>query len=153
MTLSLKTLAAVAAGTVLATSAFAQNATEIPSPLVAIENEPAPSLTLGAPAPEPLARGVVLIPYRVENFRIVPVLGAAALDVSPRVGHLHVRLDDLPWLWGDFSNSNTIVVAGLPPGEHKLLVELADPTHRILTGRSVTFTVPGTVGTHTDGRP
>lgn len=76
--MSLKTLVAVAAGTVLATSAFAQNATEVPSPLVAIENEPAPSLTLGAPAPEPLARGVVLIPYRVENFRIVPVLGAAA---------------------------------------------------------------------------
>jgi hypothetical protein len=46
---------------------------------------------------------------------------------------------------GDFSNSNTIVVTGLPVGEHKVRVELADPTHRILTAQSVTFMVSGTV--------
>jgi hypothetical protein len=147
MTMFIKTLAAVAAGTMLATSPFAQSATEFrgTSPLVAVENEPAPKLIVGAPLPEPLARGVALIPYRLENFRIVPVLGSAAVNVSPRVGHLHVSLDDLPWRWGDFSNTNTIVVAGLPPGEHKLLIELSDPTHRILAAQSVTFTVPGTV--------
>jgi hypothetical protein len=145
----IKTLAAVAVGTVLATSAFAESATEVPafSPLVAIENEPAPELIVGAPLAGPLARGVAVIPYHAENFRILPVLGAAAVDVSPRVGHLHVSLDDLPWRWGDFSNSNTIVVAGLPPGQHKVLIELADPTHRILTAKTVTFTVPGT-GSH-----
>jgi hypothetical protein len=143
MTSLIKTLAAAAAGTVLATSAFAQSATEVPSPLVAMENEPAPSLIVGAPLPEPLARGVALIPYRVENFRILPVLGAAALDVPPRVGHLHVTVDDLPWYWGDFSNSNTIVMAGLPVGEHKVRIELASPEHHIHTGQTVTFTVPG----------
>jgi Family of unknown function (DUF6130) len=144
MTMLIKTLAAVAAGAVLATSAFAQSATEVPgaSPLVAIENEPAPKLIVGTPLPEPLARGVALIPYQVENFRVLPVLGSAAVNVSPRVGHLHVSVDDLPWRWGDFSNSNTIVVAGLPAGEHKVLIELVDPTHRILTAQSVTFTVP-----------
>jgi hypothetical protein len=91
----------------------------------------------------PLAHGAVLIPYRVENLRILPVLGASALSVSPRVGHLHVTVDDLPWHWGDFSDSNTIVVVGLPPGHHKVLIELADPEHRIIfTGQTVTFTVP-----------
>ncbi len=143
----IKTLAAVAAGTMLATSAFAQNTGEVrnPSALVAIENEPAPRLFVDPPLPGPLARGAVLIQYRVENFRILPVLGAAAVNVSPRVGHLHVTLDDLPWRWGDFSNTNTIVVNGLPPGEHKVLIELSDPEHRIFTGQAVTFTVPGTV--------
>jgi hypothetical protein len=145
MIMLIKKLAALAAGTVLATSAFAQSATEVSSPLVAIANEPAPSLAVGAPLPEPLARGAAVIPYRVENFRILPVLGAAALDVSPRVGHLHVTVDDLPWYWGDFSNSNTVVVTGLPPGEHKVLIELSDPTHRILAAQAVTFTVTGTV--------
>jgi hypothetical protein len=147
MTMLIKTLAAIAAGTILATSAFAQNAGEvrIPSDLIAIENEPAPKLIVDAPLPGPLARGAVLIPYRVENFRIVPVLGAAAVKVSPRVGHLHVTLDDLPWRWGDFSNVNTIVVNGLPPGPHKLLIELSDPEHRILAAQTVTFTVPGAV--------
>lgn len=141
-----KTLAAIAAGTVLAASAFAQNASEVraSSPLVAIENEPAPRLIVDAPLPGALARGAAVIPYRVENFRILPVLGATALDVSPRVGHLHVTVDDLPWYWGDFSNSNTVVVTGLPLGEHKVKIQLADPTHRILATQTVTFTVSGT---------
>jgi Family of unknown function (DUF6130) len=115
--------------------AFTQSAR---TPLVAIENEPAPKLVVNPPLMGPLAHGAVLIPYRVENLRILPVLGASALSVSPRVGHLHVTVDDLPWHWGDFSDSNTIVVVGLPPGQHKVLIELADPS----TGQTVTFTVP-----------
>lgn len=137
MTRPIKTLAAVTAGIVLATSAFAGS-----SPLVAVENEPAPKLSAEAPLAGPLARGAVLIPFRVENFRILPVLGAAARNVSPRVGHLHVSVDDLPWRWGHFDDTNTIVVNGLPPGPHKVLIELADPEHRIFSGQTVTFTVP-----------
>jgi uncharacterized protein DUF6130 len=97
MTMLIKTLAAVAAGTMLATSAFAQSAKEIrgASPYVAIENEPAPKLTVDPPLPEGLALGVFWAQYRVENMRIVPVFGAGALRVSPRVGHLHITVDDL----------------------------------------------------------
>ena len=141
----IKTLAAVAAATVLAASAFAQSVSEIrgASTLLPIENEPAPRLIVDPPLPGPLTRGAVLIPYRVENLRILPVLGTSALDVSPRVGHLHVTVDDLPWRWGDFSGNDTIVLVGLPPGQHKVLIELANPEHRIFTGQAVTFTVPG----------
>jgi hypothetical protein len=78
----------------------------------------------------------------VENFRIVPVLGAGAVEVSPRVGHLHVTVDDLPWRWGEFSDANTIVVVGVPSGQNKVLIELANPEHSIFTGQAVTFTVP-----------
>ena len=145
MTMLIKTLAAVAAATVLAASAFAQSVSEIrgASTLLPIENEPAPRLIVDPPLPGPLTRGAVLIPYRVENLRILPVLGTSALDVSPRVGHLHVTVDDLPWRWGDFSGNDTIVLVGLPPGQHKVLIELANPEHRIFTGQAVTFTVPG----------
>ena len=152
MTMLIKTLAAVAAGTVLATSAFAQSAGEVRSPLVAIENEPAPKLIVESPLPGPLARGAVLIPYRVENLRILPVLGAGALNLSPRVGHLHVTVDDLPWHWTDASDINTIAVVGLPSGQHKVLIELADPMHQVFTGcacaATVTFTVPGPMTSH-----
>jgi hypothetical protein len=29
------------------------------------------------------------------------VFGAGALQASPRIGHLHVIVDDLPWWWAD----------------------------------------------------
>jgi hypothetical protein len=135
------TVALLAAGPVLAPSAFAQGPGA--SQFVPVENEPTPKIVVGEPAPGPLARGVAVIPYRVENFRILPVVGAEALKLSPRVGHLHVTLNDLPWHWADFSDTKSIVVAPLPPGQHKLLIELADPTHRVIASQTVTFTVPG----------
>jgi Family of unknown function (DUF6130) len=144
MTMLIKAFAAIAAGSVLATGAIAEGAKEVgPSQLVGVANEPAPRLFVDPPLPGPLARGVALISYRAENFRILPVLGAAGAEVSPRVGHLHVRVDDLPWYWGDFGNSNTIVVTDLPPGEHKVRIELASPEHHVHAGQTVTFIVPG----------
>ena len=128
MTMLIKTLVTVAAGAALATSAFAQSARDIRggSPYVAIENEPAPKLIVDSPLAEGLAQGVFWAQYRVENLRIVPVFGAGAVDVSPRIGHLHVIVDDLPWWWADASDNNTVDIAGLPPGDHKVKIELVD---------------------------
>ncbi len=53
----------------------------------------------GPPVPELLAQGIVWITWRAENVNIVPVSGKDALNASPRVGHLHIHVDDLPWLW------------------------------------------------------
>jgi Family of unknown function (DUF6130) len=105
----IKTLASVAACTVLATNAFAQTTTEIrgASPYAAIENGPPPKLIVN---PTPLAagsaRGIVWIQYRAQNVRIVPVFGAGALNVSPRIGHLHVHVDDMPWGFVEDSDNN-----------------------------------------------
>jgi hypothetical protein len=146
MTMLIKTLATVAVGIVLATSAFAQSAKEIRggSPYVAIENEPAPKLIVDPPLAEGLAQGIFWAQYRVENLRIVPVFGAGAVDVSPRIGHLHISVDDLPWLWADASDSNTVDIAGLPPGEHKVKIALVDANHNVFPGQVVVlnFTVP-----------
>jgi hypothetical protein len=146
MTMLIKTLSVVAAGTVLATSAFAQTAREVrgATPYVGIENEAAPKLIVDPPLPEGLAQGIFWAQYRVENVHIVPVFGESALQVSPRVGHLHISVDDLPWVWADASDSNTVDIGGLPPGEHKVKIELVDPTHTVYAGQSVTltFTVP-----------
>ena len=146
MTMLIKSLATVAVGTVLATSAFAQSAREIRggSPYVAIENEPAPKLIVDPPLAEGLAQGVFWAQYRVENLRIVPVFGPGALAASPRVGHLHITVDDLPWWWADASDNNTVDIAGLPPGKHKVKIELVDSNHNVFPGQVVTltFTVP-----------
>lgn len=110
------------------------------------------SLTMGQQAParltsfpplaDPLAMGLVILPYRVDNVRIVPVFGQAALDVSPRIGHLHVTLDGAPWHWVDASNE-PIVIQGLAPGAHRVLIELADSAHKVLDSKVVSFEVPG----------
>jgi hypothetical protein len=121
------------------------------SPYATIENEPAPKLFVDPPFPGPLAIGVFQAQYRVENLRILPVFGTGGLGVSPRVGHLHVIVDDLPWWWADASGNNTIDVAGLPPGPHKVTVQLVDANHNIFPGQVVTvsFTVPAHVaGVH-----
>src|ERR687884_1615107 len=134
MTMFVKTLAAVAAGTVLATSALAQSAKDVrgASPYVAIENEPAPRLIVDPPLPEGLAQGVFWAQYRVENLRIVPVFGTGALSTSPRVGHLHITVDDLPWWWADASDNNTIDITGLPAGQHKVRIELVYANHQLV---------------------
>jgi hypothetical protein len=146
MKTQIKMLAAVAAGTMLATGAFSQSAKEVRggSPYVEIKNEPAPKLIVDPPLPEGLALGVFWAQYRVENLRIAPVFGAGALQVSPRVGHLHIIVDDLPWWWADASDNNTIDIANLPPGEHKVKIELVDANHNVIPGQSktVTFTIP-----------
>src|SRR6478609_2939271 len=112
-----------------ATAAQAQSVRDVigPSPLVAIENEPPAMLFVDPPLPEQLARGLVFIQYRTENLRVVPVFGAGALNVSPRIGHVHITVDDAPWHFVD-ATGQTIIVVGLPPGPHRVLVELADPT-------------------------
>jgi antitoxin HigA-1 len=58
-------------------------------------------------------------------------LRSTALNVSPRVGHLHVHVDDLLWLWADASDINMIDLAGMPPGRHKILIELVNANHEI----------------------
>ena len=126
----------------------AQSAKEVrgATPYAAIENESPPKLIVDAPLPDLLDKGIVWIQYRTENVRIVPVFGKGALNVSPRVGHLHIHVDDVPWLWADASDLNTVDIALMPPGEHKVLIELADANLQVFPGQSKTmkFTVPKT---------
>lgn len=136
-------LPVMAACAVLATDASVQSARDIRgrSPLVAIENEPPPKLIVDPPLAEPLSRGLVFIQYRTENLGVVPVFGQGALEVSPRIGHVHLTVDDLPWHFVDASGE-TVIVVGLPSGPHNVLFEMADPTHRVIARETVRFTVP-----------
>jgi len=80
----------------VATTVSAQSAKDIrgPSALVAIENEPPAKIIVDPPLAEQLAKGLVFIQYRSENLRVVPVFGKGALTVSPRIGHVHITVDD-----------------------------------------------------------
>jgi hypothetical protein len=113
------------------------------STVVPLDNEPAPKLTVEAPLPGPLAQNVVYIPYRVENLLIMPLGGSAACNLSPRVGHLHITVDDLPWSWADYGQSSTLIPVGLQRGPHKVLIEVVDPEGVVFTKQAVLFDAPG----------
>src|ERR1035437_3963156 len=110
-------IAIMAVPAVFASKTTAQSARDIrgPSPLVAIENEAPAKLIVDPPLPEPLASGRVFIQYRTENLRVMPVFGKGALAVSPRIGHIHITVDDTPWHFVDASGE-TIILVGLVPG-------------------------------------
>jgi hypothetical protein len=134
-----------------ACSASAQTAKDVrgATPLVAIPNELPPKLIVDPPIPEQLALGRVFIQYRTENLRILPVFGAAALTVSPRVGHMHIIVDDATWPIVD-TNGETFVGVGMKPGPHKVVFQLADTLHRPIPGaaQTITFVVPDTTAGH-----
>jgi Family of unknown function (DUF6130) len=137
----------VGVGALLATIAIAQGTKQVlvANPYATIENEPAPRLAVDPPDPAALAMGVVWIQYRADNVRILPVFGKNALGVSPRIGHLHVHVDNLPWWWADANGNNTVDLAGVPPGPHTVRIDLVDANHQVFPGqsRTITFTVPG----------
>lgn len=109
--------------------------------VIPVENEPPPKIFLDPPLAEPLARGVAVIQYCAENLHIVPVFGAKALQVTPRVGHLHVRVDDASWVWAEASG-NPIILMGLASGSHKVSIDLVNANHQTLDKAEVTFVVP-----------
>ena len=114
------------------------------TPYTEIQNEPAPRLIVDPPLSDMLAQGIVWIQWRVENVRIAPVFGKGALNVSPRIGHLHVQVDDLSWWWADASDLNTIDIAGMLPGPHKVKITLVNANHESFAeqSRTVAFTIP-----------
>jgi nuclear transport factor 2 (NTF2) superfamily protein len=113
---------------------------DVPAITVPVAQEPARLFVAPALAEE-LTRGLAVIPYRVENLRILPVYGRPALEVAPRVGHVHITIDDEPWHWVDASGE-PLIVQGLCPGPHDVLIELADPTHHVIDRQVVSFEIP-----------
>ena len=104
--------------------------------------EPAAKIVVDPPLAEPLSRGVVFIQYRTENLQIVPVFGPKALDVTPRIGHLHVAVDGAPWVWAE-TGGGPLIVAGLPAGSHKIEITLVNANHQPLDRTVVVeFVIP-----------
>jgi hypothetical protein len=112
-----------------------------PAPVLPLTSEPDAKLVVDPPLPEPLALGRVVIQYRTENLRILPVFGPAALDVSPRIGHLHITVDGGPWRWVDTSNE-PLIINKLPAGPHRILIEMVDPNHQLIEGKTIEFIIP-----------
>jgi len=139
-------LLTIAATALFASSAAAQSVTDkcgLAHVIPLTTPEPPAKIVADPPLAGPLAsRGVVVIQYCVQNIHLEPVFGAGATSASPRVGHIHVSLDDATWVWMDASG-NPVIIQGLPPGPHKVLLQLEDANHHTLDQAAVSFVVPG----------
>jgi len=124
-------------------SAAAQTAREVrgAAAVEQLQSEPPAKIIIDPPLAEPLSHGRVVIQYRAENLHIVPVFGPAALAVSPRIGHIHVTVDAATWHWADASGI-PVIIQGLPPGPHQVLVELVNANHQPVDRGTVQVTVP-----------
>src|ERR1700677_840411 len=71
----------------------------------------------------------------------MPVFGERTIDVSPRIGHLHIAVNDWPRHFVEVCDG-TIILFGLINGSHKVQFYLADPTHKVMISQTVKFTVP-----------
>jgi hypothetical protein len=147
MTQSIRFAAPVILACLMSASGAAQTARDVrgAAAVEPIQHEQPAKIFIDPPLAEPLSRGRVVIQYRAENLHIVPVFGAAALALSPRVGHIHVTVDDASWVWADASGE-PVVLNGLPAGPHKVLLQLETANHQTLHEGAVTFTVPTVPG-------
>ena len=126
-----------------AVMSMAQTARQVlgPAAVVPLASEPVARIVVDPPLADQLSEGRVVIQYRAENLQIVPVFGPAALAVSPRIGHIHVTVDDSPWHWADASGE-PVILNGLPVGSHKVLIQLVNANHQPLDQGVVRFVIP-----------
>lgn len=106
-----------------------------------LQNEPPAKIVIDPPLSEPLSHGRVVIQYRADDLHIVPVSGPATLAVPPRIGQIHANVDDAPWVWADASGE-PVILNGLEPGPHKILIQLESANHHMLDQGADNFTVP-----------
>jgi hypothetical protein len=121
-------------------------AQSLPDPRIAgavllLAQEPPAKIMVDPPLAAPLSRGQAVIGFRTQHIRLLPQFGPVAAAVSPRIGHLHLSLDDAPWVWVNAGGA-PVVLNGLRPGPHKLRLQLETANHQQLDEGSVSFIVP-----------
>lgn len=105
----------------------------------------APRLTLQEPDADILKDGYVYLPFTVENVTLLPMYpeinGTEVTQLTPRIGHLHVGVDDNAWVWIQTTPA-PIYLGPLTPEPHKIRVDLVDAAHNPLVSRVASFVVP-----------
>ena len=97
--------------------------------------EPADGATVTSP---------VRLEFGAENFEIVAVPAGIVTETRPDLGHHHVAIDTdclapgteivkaAPWV--HFGDGNNVIDMQLPPGQHRLTLQIGDDLHRTIEG-------------------
>jgi hypothetical protein len=107
--------------------------------------EATPKLTLMPPRADVLKDGFVYLPFKVENMTILPLYteihGADVTKLHPKIGHLHVMVDNSGWSW-IHALTDPIYFGPLSKGSHTISIELVDAAHAVIEVQSIKVVVP-----------
>jgi hypothetical protein len=104
--------------------------------------QPADGATIKSPAH---------LEFGAQDFTIAAVPQGTVTDTRPNLGHYHVGLDTdclppgtaipraAPWV--HFGDGKNVIDMQLPPGQHKLTLQIGDDLHRTIEGLCSTITV------------
>ena len=93
----------------------------------------------------------VHLKFGIENYQVAAVPQGTVDTARPGMGHYHVAVDSdclsagtaiqkaEPWV--HFGTGNSEIDMQLPPGKHKLTLELGDDLHRAVEGLCTSITV------------
>jgi hypothetical protein len=107
--------------------------------------EATPKLTLLPLRVDVLKDGFVYLPFKVENMTILPlyteIQGADTTKLRPKIGHLHVMVDNSGWSW-IHALTDAIYFGPLSKGSHTVSIELVDAAHSVIEVQSIKVVVP-----------
>lgn len=125
-----------------------------PEPVEMAEPEPEPAgprVFFVQPTDGATVQSPVGLEFSTENFPIVPVPEGTVTETRPDLGHHHVGIDTdclaagtvvpsaAPWIhFGDGSN---VIDMQLPPGEHRLTLQVGNDLHETIDGLCSIITV------------
>ena len=114
--------------------------------------EPAgPRVFFVTPADGATVQSPVPLEFGVEDFQIAAVPAGTVTETRPALGHHHVGIDTqclptgtvipsaAPWV--HFGDGKNVIEMQLPPGEHRLTLQIGDDLHRTMEGLCSTITV------------
>jgi hypothetical protein len=103
------------------------------------------------PADGATVQSPVHLEFGAENFEIAAVPAGTPTETRPALGHHHVGIDTdcLPTgtvipsasPWVHFGDGKNVIEMQLPPGEHRLTLQVGDDLHRTIEGLCSTITV------------
>ena len=125
-----------------------------PEPAPAAEPEPQPAGPRAffiQPADGASVQSPVRLEFGAEDFRIAAVPEGTVTETRPDLGHHHVAIDadclptgtEVPSAapWVHFGDGKNIIDMQLPPGPHRLTLQIGDDLHRTIEGLCSTISV------------
>ena len=110
-----------------------------------------PRVFFAEPKDGATVKSPVHLAFGIENFEIAPVPSGTVESVRPNVGHHHVGVDtdclppgtEIPRAspWVHFGKGDSMMDMQLPPGPHKLTLEIGDDKHTTIPGLCSTINV------------